>query len=438
MINQIQKKICIVTPGYISSTPRVVKEADALWQAGYEVRVVFTHGNLPEIRAFDQNLLSDKLWGWSPVEWGPYGVRGRFLYYKSKLRYHAFRKLPAVFSFIRGIAEHSEGRVYRELAKSAASERADLYIGHYPAGLAAAAYAAKHWKTKLGYDIEDLHTGEFHDTAMAVKQVERIRMIEKRYLPFCSHVTAVSDLVADEMVQRYKIPRPLVVHNVFPLSEQLKTDKQIKDRHDSRLSLYWYSQTIGEGRGIEDVIKAAGLLREQVQIHLRGGISDETRKKFLTLAENNGVESDLYFHSPVAPAELLSRTMEHDVGLALEQPETLSRMLSITNKFFFYLLAGLSVVATDIPGQRKIMESCPEAGFLYLPGNYKALAENLRQLIERPELLDRSKKAAFEAALNRWNWEKESEVLVENISNLIGPQQRFSENVNSFEVIGSK
>jgi glycosyltransferase involved in cell wall biosynthesis len=229
----------------------------------------------------------------------------------------------------------------------------------------------------------------------------------------------VSELVADEMAKRYNIPRPIVIHNVFPWGERGKIDGQVKDRKGSSLSLYWYSQVIGEGRGIEDAILACGLLKEKVQIHLRGSVSCEVKDKFLSLARDCGIEKNLYFHQPVPAAELLSRTVEHDVGLALEQPFTLSRRLSVTNKFFFYLLAGLAIAATDIPGQRCIMSTCPGAGFLYAPGDYQALAGHLNRFILEPKLLQSSKQAALGAAQERWNWERESKKLIENITNLL-------------------
>ena len=33
-------RICILTPGHLSTNPRVVKEADALTGAGYEVNII--------------------------------------------------------------------------------------------------------------------------------------------------------------------------------------------------------------------------------------------------------------------------------------------------------------------------------------------------------------------------------------------------------------
>ncbi len=414
-----RKSICIVTPGYISSTPRVVKEADALWQAGYDVRVVFTQGNLERVRAFDRSLLADKHWRWETVEWSPHRSRGRWLYHYSKVRYHLGRRVPHSLVQLYPLAELGEGRVYPELARLAAAERADLYIGHYPTGLAAAAYAAQRWGTLLGYDAEDLHTADEVETPASTLRRERIRTIESRYLPRCSHVTAVSELVAAELANRYRIPKPLAIHNVFPWRERARIDGKICDRQGEALSLYWYSQVIGEGRGIEDAIRAVGLMGTPIQIHLRGSLSETVRSKFEALARETGIGSSLFFHAPVAPQELLSRAVEHDVGLALEHPNTLNHALTASNKLFMYLLAGLAIAATDVPGQRGVMQSCPDTGFTYCPGDYQALAFHLKQLATNPARLQTHKRAALQAAERQWNWEIESLKLVATIAHCL-------------------
>jgi len=381
--------------------------------------VVFSQGNLEMARFFDEILLKEKPWRRSIIGWSPFIKKEKILYFKAKLRYHLFRVLPLMCYPFSKIAEHGEGRVYRELAKLAVSEKADIYIGHYPTGLAVAAYAAFYWKAKLGYDIEDLYLAEQLLNKEGKKQKKRIELIENRYLPYCSHITASSELIADKISQYYNITRPIAIHNAFPLSERNYVDNLIKDRQGSHLSLYWYSQFIGEDRGIQDAIRAAGLLKEKVQIHLRGYLSDEVKNKFLALAKEYNVEQNLYFHPPVAPRELFCRAAEHDVGLALEQPLNLSREYSITNKIFFYLLAGLAIAATDVPGQRYLVSTFPDAGFLYPPGDFKALAGHLHRLISEPNLLQAYKQAALKAAKERWNWEIESKRLVENIRPLI-------------------
>ncbi len=412
------KNICIVTPTYISSNPRLVKEADAFWQAGYSVRVVFSRGDIDRIRQYDEILLSEKPWQRQSVGWSPFRKDEMFTYWKSKLRFHFVRRLPGPLWKFHRLPEHAEGRIYSELAALASSERADMYIGHYPTGLAAAAFAASRWGSRLGYDIEDLHTEE--NSVNPIRDKERIRTIEGRYLRRSSHVTAASELIADEIANRYNVARPTVIHNVFPLKERDRLDGQKKDRKGARLSLYWYSQVIGEDRGISDAIRAAGLLRGKVQVHLRGAISEEVKNRITALARHCGIANDLYLHPPVPARELLSRAAEHDVGLALEQPVNLNRQFSVTNKFFFYLLSGLAVAATDVPGQRSVMSGCMDAGFLYKAGDYRSLANNLEALLTEPKKLELCKAASLKAACEKWNWEMESQKLINTISSILG------------------
>ena len=49
------ERICLVSPGHLSSNPRLVKEADALHEAGYAVRVVA--GDVtPSVRHLDNTI----------------------------------------------------------------------------------------------------------------------------------------------------------------------------------------------------------------------------------------------------------------------------------------------------------------------------------------------------------------------------------------------
>jgi glycosyltransferase involved in cell wall biosynthesis len=418
------RSICIVTPGYIASTPRVVREADALSQAGYRVRVVFSQGAIERERRHDALLLQDKPWRWAAVGWSRRRPDERLIFWRSTLRYKFAQRLPRVFWHFWGLVECAERRIYPELALMAAAEPAELFIGHYPVGLAAAAYAAAAWGAKLGYDAEDLHTEEQPETRAGQLQTQRIDFIERKYYQRCAHLTAVSPGIADALVKRYGPPKPLVMHNVFPWADRAHLDGQIKDRQGPELSLYWFSQTIGFDRGIEDAIRASGLLRGPVQIHLRGSPSEPFKTALLTLARECGVAERLYFHPPVPPMELPSRAAEHDVGLALEQPINTSRMLSVTNKLFLYLLSGLAIAATDVPGQRSVMDTCPDAGCVYQPGDYRTLASYLERWRQYPHKLHACKEAALAAACDRWNWEHESQKLVHSISTLLSGGQK--------------
>jgi len=320
---------------------------------------------------------------------------------------------------IPGVAERAEGRVFPELLRLALRQKADVYIGHYPTGLCVAAHAARYWKGAYAYDIEDLHAAESPDTPEGRKRTRRIVLLEKRFIHGCAYCSAVSEGVAQEITRRYGVLSPVVVKNVFSLSEINRADGLVKDRRGNAVSLYWYSQVVGEDRGIQDLIKAAGLLKGEFQLHIRGFLSRTIHDRLNDLARTSGIEDKLYFHEPVSPEELFSRTREHDVGVASEQLVSLNRQLTISNKMFFYMLAGLALAVTRTPGQSFIMQQNPGAGFLYMPGDIQSLASGLQRFIDDREYREACKRAAFLAAQQQWNWEKESVALLDRIDRVV-------------------
>jgi glycosyltransferase involved in cell wall biosynthesis len=315
------------------------------------------------------------------------------------------------------------------LGRLAAREPADLFIGHYPAGLAAAAAAAARWNAKLGYDIEDLHAGECPPTPAGRRRANRIDAIERIYVSRCLHITASSPGIAEYFARRYGVSTPHVIYNTFPWADRTRIDGETRDRRGPALSLYWYSQTVGLDRGLQDAIQAIGLLGGAVQLHIRGSLSETVSGELLQLARDHGVADRVYFHPQVPPDELMSRAAEHDIGLALEQGQTPNRAIATTNKLFFYLLAGLAVAATDVPGQTGVLRGCGGAARLHPPGDVRTLAQHLEHWRLDPLALRASQDDAIRHARLRWNWECEGRKLVDAIADTIAlphPLAQFS------------
>jgi glycosyltransferase involved in cell wall biosynthesis len=403
------RRVCIVAPSYLCSTPRVVKEATALADAGFDVRVVFGQEGSLQQREFDEVILAGNRWRATVVRVSGEGERLQWLFATARQRF--CRSVPSASWRFSTVAEAAQLRLYPELARAAASEPADLYIGHYPAGLAAAARAATHWGARLGFDAEDFHG----DEGNSATEEARARFIERRYLTRCDHLTASSTGIAAAIASEYGVSVSAVVHNVFPWSNRERLDGQTRDRCGDALSLYWYSQTIGLDRGLQEVIRAAGYVRAPLQIHFRGRLSSEIRRHLEAEAAASGVLQQLHFHDQVPPEELLSRAVEHDIGLALEQPFPLNKSICASNKLFFYMLAGLAIAATDVPGQHAVIGQTPNGARLYPPNDVEALARVLREWQSDRDALGNAKRAALEAARSRWNWEKESRYLIDAV-----------------------
>jgi len=97
--------------------------------------------------------------------------------------------------------------------------------------------------------------------------------------------------------------------------------------------------------------------------------------------------------------------------LALECNDIPSRNLTVTNKLFQYLQAGLAVIATDTAGQREIFSQCLAIGRL-IPSNHPlALAQAVEDLLHNPGKLTAAKTAALQAAQAQFCWEQQAKIL---------------------------
>ncbi|HKO42649.1 MAG TPA: glycosyltransferase [Pyrinomonadaceae bacterium] len=417
----LSARICIITSAPICCNPRVVKEADALDAAGFEVRVVASQ-HVPWVVEWDEQMMKGRSWKLDAVKWDGSDAKSKWTRLKSGVRQKAFQALVNGQTPV-GISDRAYSRLYTELLKKVLSQPSDFLIAHNPPALPVAAAAAKKLGVKFAFDSEDFHTGEFVEAEQSSSAFELLSQVESVYLPQCAYVSAPSDQIAEALQARYKIAKTAVLPNVFCWSERDRLDGQVKDRRGDSLSLYWYSQIVGLDRGLQDVIRAAGLLSSPVQIHVRGDASDEVKTALIQLARECGVADQLYFHEPVRPEELLARATEHDVGLALEQPVRQNHDLTVSNKLFLYMLAGINIAATATEGQKRVMEQSLDAGFLYPPGDYKSLALELQRLIDSPGLLEERKRAALRAAGEKWNWESRSSDLINLVKAQLSPRQ---------------
>ena len=418
-----RSNVCLITSSPISYNPRALKEADALAAAGFNVRVVATQHE-GWVARWDEVLMATRKWQLNVARWDHHSLGSKYLRFSSGLRQRLCKRLAKHATFKWRIAELAYCRLYVRLLKLACKEPADLYIAHNPQALPVACRAAEKTGAAVAFDSEDYHIGEFPSDEQTGLVFELLSYLETKYLPRCSYITAPSEAISQALARRYGVSQPISIHNVFAWGDRQGLDGKIKDRRGPALSLYWYSQVIGLNRGIQDCLRAAALLTMPVQIHLRGNVTGEVKAALLKLAGKCGVAERLYFQPIVHPDELLSRAAEHDVGLALEQPVNENKFLTVSNKLFLFFLAGLAVAVTDTTGQRGQMETCPAAGFLYPPGDYRALARELQKLLDEPELLRKRKAAALEAAQERWNWEIESQHLVRHVvSVLSAPNQ---------------
>ncbi len=390
-------RFCLVGATHPCYNPRLVREADALAQAGHQVRVVAPLFN-PALVEKDRALMAQRCWRLERVDCLPQHGRLRSLWIRGRRR--LAQEITLRFA-TPVLAEHSYTLALAEMRELAAREPADWFIAHTQAALPVAAVAAARWKARLGFDCEDLLAYAPNEPGAL------LRTIEAKYLPRCAYVSAASPLMAEQLVRDYRIAPPTVLYNVFPLELADGMLAPCERRANSVLRLHWFGQTIGPGRGLEEAVAALAHLPGEVELHLRGNPSAGYREKLEALA--GGERQRLFLLPPLAHDELIRAMESFDVGLALERPDNGNYSRTVTNKLFSYLVAGLALAVTDTPGQGQVMSQIPATGFLYPSGDARALAEGLLKWVRDRQALRGAQQASWEAARTRFSWDRERE-----------------------------
>ena len=230
-------------------------------------------------------------------------------------------------------------------------------------------------------------------------------MLERAYLPACDYVSAASPVMAERLQQQYQIPAPTVLYNVFPLAMATGLKPPEQRPPNACLRLHWSGQTAGPGKGLEEAIKAAALAGGGVEVFIRGTPWGDFQATLSRMAREKNVPLTFLPHVP--HDELVGTMGQFDIGLALERASDRNYSITVTNKFFSYMLAGLAIAATDTPGQREVLQQVPAAGFIYPCGCPEALAEQFRRWRDNRDSLLTAQRAAWLAARDRYCWDVE-------------------------------
>ncbi|WP_251965669.1 glycosyltransferase [Salinibacter ruber] len=408
-------RICLITTGQPATNPRLVKEADALVDAGADVHIVAC--KFQEWAEDADHVFENRVW---KIHWLRYGMQApRWKDLWQRLRRKGARLLVKGIGPQSGVTERAIHYVTPELTRSATRIPADLYVGHNLPAVPAAAHAAEYHDAHLGFDAEDFHRGEFADTPENALTRRITSDLEERYIPRCDYVTAASDGIGAAYADVLDIEQPTTILNVFRWSERensVPENELEREVPEGKRSLYWFSQTIGPDRGLEDALRALPTLPDDVLLSLRGKWSPRYENTLREQANRLGVADRVRHLELVPPDELIPRTAQHDVGLALEQPSvSKNRTICLTNKLFTYLLAGVPFIATDTPGQRPVVEDLSEVARLYSPGEVDAFADQVTSLLAASGLKEKALRMAREC----YCWEVEQKKFLRVIQDVL-------------------
>jgi glycosyltransferase involved in cell wall biosynthesis len=395
-----EKKVCLITPNHIATNPRLVKEAMALSTAGYKVHIVFTQ-HVPDVIHDDEKILNQNpSWTFNCLNWASSNKLSKFrriysgILHKSSL-YAANLLEHLLFSKI------ILNRNYHYQVKKAIDSKADFFIAHNIGALAVAANAAAALGKRYAFDAEDYHRGELLDN----RTIKAIIKVEDSYIPKATYISAASPLIAKEYDRLYA-KKVLTINNVFPLIE--RPDSQVQKERNS-LKLFWFSQSVGLDRGLQDVFSALKLVEDlNLEFHIYGKLTSLVKTEFDVYIEKLNFERvpQISYCGLIAPDDLLLRANDYDIGFAIEPGFCKNNEIALSNKIFTYLLGGNAIIFTDTPAQSHFFEHNKEIGFIYPSKDAKKLAFILRDYYKDRNLLKRHKVNSRKLFEEKFNWNK--------------------------------
>ena len=409
-------RLCLLTPGHLATCPRLVKAADSLAEAGYDVRTV--SGNLTAWgAAADRDLLRRRPGKWRAEildcaratalgrsAWTALVQRGA----RAAVGGHAPDRFPLA------LVARASLRAYRQLMRLAAREPADLfYIGG--GAIALAALSAQGLRVAL--DLEDFHSRQSADPA-GCRHDRLCGQLERHWLPRLCFRTAGSAAIADAYTRLYRLPT-LAIHNTFPLPAQPPRIAAL--RRGEPLKLYWFSQTIGPDRGLQALLPAFREAAIPLELHLRGWCPEAFRQSFGALAADVP-NLKLHWHPPAFPDEMVALASAYHIGLDPDPPALPRGLLPLTNKALTYPLAGLAMVVAMSPGRAALIRDLAAGALIFRAEAPGELAAGLRAWGENPESLARARQASWQAACQRWHWEHAADrgALLDAVRQVVG------------------
>lgn len=397
------KRICVVTAGHLSTCPRMLKAADAFHGAGYQVRVVSSRtAGWPT--AADAVIGASRGWQWRVVNYDRVEAPGTW--FRSGSRHKAARALASFVNPVpRPIAAAAFGRVHSELVKAILEQPADLIYGGTTGAVAAVAEAGRRARTPFAVDFEDFHCAE-HESPEGDLSNALASSVMRFVSDGAAFVTAGSEAIARACHDDLGIAA-MAINNVFPLPDKAPSERP--HHAGAEFSAYWFSQTIGPGRGLEDIVRALGLTTRRASLTLRGCPAAGYIERLLALTAREAARVRIVIESPGSPDAMVDACRPFDLGVSAEQGHIRNRALNLPNKATTYPLAGVPVALTDTAGQRPLACDLGAGALLFAPGDAASLAEQILQLMTDSDRVREARSASWRAARARWHWEHELE-----------------------------
>ena len=181
--------------------------------------------------------------------------------------------------------------------------------------------------------------------------------LERWLFPKLNAVITVNDAIADAYFERYpkgRSGRPLVVRNMPVFQKKVERNDGLWEDYNipcHRPIFILQGAFLDKDRGVREAVRALGLIANGTLVVVGAGVEFEWAMKQVESSDGR------LFCLPKLPFESLRKlTASADVGLSLDRGVHGNYWMSLPNKLFDYIHAGVPVVVSPMPEVKKIVE----------------------------------------------------------------------------------
>jgi glycosyltransferase involved in cell wall biosynthesis len=257
-------------------------------------------------------------------------------------------------------------------------------------------YASKIRGKKRVYDAHELFT-ELQEVVTRPKVYKMWRRIEQHTVPHFPAGYTVGAYIANIFHERYGVDYALVRNMTVlrPLTIPEKKERYIL-----------YQGAVNIGRCFEFLIPAMKHVDARLIICGEGNFFKEA----VAIAKENGLEDKVIFKGYVPPDELRSYTLQAYIGVTLFEAIAHSNKMSLANRFFDYMHAGVPQLCVKYPEYERINSEFEIAHLIDEPTPEK-IAAGLNYLLENESYYLKLQQNCLDAR-KKYCWQEEEKTLL--------------------------
>lgn len=174
----------------------------------------------------------------------------------------------------------------------------------------------------------------------------------------------------------------------------------------------FYSGILFENRGVLQIAEAIHILKEkgiEIEFHCVGALYYELRIKLESLPFYSEIEGNLHFYGRQKLEKAYTLGKNCGIGLSIIHPMSNS-VESYPTKIFEYMACGISIIASDFPLYKTIVEE-KGCGRNVNPLSSVDLAKAIQSIIADDEGRKKAEEQGILLAKETYNWESEEDKL---------------------------